>query len=150
MIDVIRADSDPATGAAGGKTGKNDTGTGSVEDVPVWGVETSPSAEDMSPRGGDESTETGSMPAWAQSDISHRIKSSDSTDIAGLVSAAVQAEAEARIVALREKDDEIEIFRAREAELVDALGGVLRKYHSLEKSIRSERDNVKRSKGMRF
>ena len=150
MIDVIRADSDPATGAAGGKTGKNNTGTGSVEDVPVWGVETSPSAEGMSPRGGDESTETGSMPAWAQSDISHRIKSSDSTDIAGLVSAAVQAEAEARIVALREKDDEIEIFRAREAELVDTLGGVLRKYHSLEKSIRSERDNVKRSKGMRF
>ena len=74
----------------------------------------------------------------------------DNDDMASPVKAAVAAEAEELAMAVREKNEEISVMRAREAELVETLEGVLRKYHSLERAMRLNHDNQKRRAGMRF
>ena len=139
MIEVLRADGDPSGGASPETkdgTGSNDGGTSRKYDP-----------------GSKDNAKEGSVSSWsklATPSGSNAGNANDNDDMASLVKAAVAAEAEELAMAVREKNEEISVMRAREAELVETLEGVLRKYHSLERAMRLNHDNQKRRAGMRF
>ena len=157
MLEVLRADTVPAAGASSGENGEAG-GNGSLKGVPSWGMDTSPGAKGKAsgtnrPDAGDGVGEGGEGALWSKRVTplpSEAGKSNDNGDVADLVEAAVTAEAEAHAVAVRQKEGEIRVMRAREEELMETLEGVLRKYHSLERAIRYNHDNERRHKGMRF
>ena len=152
MIEVLRADGDTTTDGGDGDElipgwGKfNPSGNGDDQGVTVPPA-SSGTAESCGDNGSGEQ-----VLAWPMMPGEKQQRTASSSGEGGLSGSGGEHESKLRVAELmvQEKNAELLDYRAREEELLDTLGGVLRKYNALEKRMRFDRDSAKRNKGMRY